>query len=357
MFTKLKKAVSFAFINLLVVAILLITINWGVGEYLAKTKNRRASLPNFEGNQEYSAKIFYDYNKIKHQYEPFVGWKTLAYSGETTNIDESGHRITPGTINKHDTLKKVRFFGGSTMWGEGSDDHNTIPALYASTKPDHLIYNHGQLAYNTRQNLDALITLYQQNEKSDIVIFYDGVNDAAFLCASDVEVPGHRLVPIFRQRLYVSNKKFILKVVEKLFYENIIKLIARKNPAIQSKLYDCLNEDKADRIANFLIKNWEIAQQIVESNGGEFIAFLQPAAYIGNPKTDHLDLDKELEKNFIKVYEKIRLKLREKDYDWVYDLTDSFDKDEYIYVDFCHVSPNGNAIIAERISQIIKSKD
>jgi len=30
-------------------------------------------------------------------------------------------------------------------------------------------------------------------------------------------------------------------------------------------------------------------------------------------------------------------------------LTDAFDLEEYIYIDHCHVSPNGNKIIAEKI--------
>jgi len=35
------------------------------------------------------------------------------------------------------------------------------------------------------------------------------------------------------------------------------------------------------------------------------------------------------------------------------DLTNSFDIDEEIYLDFCHVSPNGNAIIADRLHKFV----
>ena len=37
----------------------------------------------------------------------------------------------------------------------------------------------------------------------------------------------------------------------------------------------------------------------------------------------------------------------------LYDLTDLFDRNEYIYVDYAHVSPNGNRYAAERILSII----
>jgi hypothetical protein len=40
----------------------------------------------------------------------------------------------------------------------------------------------------------------------------------------------------------------------------------------------------------------------------------------------------------------------------VLNLTDAFDRDEYIYIDFCHVSPNGNKIITRRIIDFIQNR-
>jgi hypothetical protein len=102
-----------------------------------------------------------------------------------------------------------------------------------------------------------------------------------------------------------------------------------------------------------MMKNWEMAHEIVTNRGGKFIAVLQPAAYIGAPRTDHLKLDEELGKNFKEVYRQIQLKIAERKHPWIYDLSDSFDGDEYVFIDFCHVSPNGNEIIAREISNII----
>src|SRR5690606_2180612 len=113
--------------------------------------------------REHAKEIFIDYNRVQHQYEPFTGWKTLPYAGRTLHINELGIRThtppQPG-IEK----KSVYFFGGSTMWGEGSDDQHTIPALVNEVKPEYEIQNHAQLAYASRQELDALITLYSKNQ-------------------------------------------------------------------------------------------------------------------------------------------------------------------------------------------------
>ena len=101
------------------------------------------------------------------------------------------------------------------------------------------------------------------------------------------------------------------------------------------------------------MSNWEMAHQLVTTRGGTFVAVLQPAAFIGNPRTDHLELDVELGKNFREVYGHLKRKIAEKNHPWIVDLSDRFDGDEYIFIDFCHVSPNGNEIIAKEISSVI----
>ncbi|WP_375579327.1 hypothetical protein ABWH96_20360 [Marivirga tractuosa] len=355
----MKKLMSIArliFINLAIFLILLFVVNFLVGVYLKNSNTKsRADLPNYQDNREYARKIFQDYNKVNHLYEPFVGWKTKPYNGETTNIDEKGIRKTIAASQKSDSAKIVRFFGGSTLWGEGADDHNTIPSLFQKLNSDFKVYNHGQLAYNSRQNLDALISLYEEGKKSDIVIFYDGVNDAAFLCPSDVEVPGHRLVPMFRGKLYTSYFSMIKEAIGKIFFDKLILLSKKINPAERDEMYNCLSSpEKAEAIADFMLTNWEIAHDIVTSRGGKFYAILQPAAYVGNPRVDHLDLGPVLGENFRQVYKLFYQKIKEKQYPWVYDLSASFNGNEHIFIDFCHVSPNGNQIIAKEINAVLE---
>ncbi len=352
----LKPIARLIFINLAIFLSLLFALNFFVGVYLKNSnKKSRADLPNYKDNRDYARKIFQDYNKVQHLYEPFVGWKTRPYKGVTTNINKLGLRKTITATLKNDSAEIVRFFGGSTLWGEGSDDKSTIPSLFQKLNPEFEVYNHGQLAYNSRQNLDALISLYEEGKKSDVVIFYDGVNDAAFLCPTDVDVPGHRLVPMFRGKLYTSYFNIIKEAIGKIFFDKLILLSDKLNPAERDNMYNCISSpDKAEAIADFMLTNWEIAHDVVTSRGGEFYAILQPAAYVGNPRTDHLDLGPVLGDNFKEIYKLFYQKIKEKQYPWVYDLSTSFDGDEYIFIDFCHVSPNGNQIMANQINNVLQ---
>jgi hypothetical protein len=361
MLTKTSRFFKLVAINIATFAVLLILVNWACGLYLKKASRvNREDLPNYSADRSYAREVFGDYNRIQHQYEPFVGWKTLPYKGKTTTINATGERAHVSSSEKSKE-KVVHFFGGSTMWGEGSDDQHTIPALFNRENDQYEVLNHGQLAYNSRQELDALISMYSKGIKADVVVFYDGVNDAAFLCPNDIkQLPAHRLVPMYREKLYTGNGKVIQELSAKVFFENILRVVHKVTykPTEKNSPYDCIsNPEKAEEIAEMLIKNWEMAHEIVTNRNGKFIAVLQPAAFIGNPKTDHLNLDEDLGKNFKEIYRRIQQKIKARNHSWIVDLSDSFDGNEYIFIDFCHVSPNGNEIIAKKISAVVAEQN
>jgi lysophospholipase L1-like esterase len=346
-------------INAITFAVLLIMINWACGVYIKKSAlTKRDELPNYEKDYAHAKAVFADYGRIKHRYEPFTGWKTLPYKGKTTNISKDGLRTHPGQNGIKGNESVIRFFGGSTMWGEGSDDEHTIPALFNASNPQYAVFNHAQLAYNTRQELDALITAYSRDEKTDIVIFYDGVNDAAFLCPKVItDLPAHRLVPMYREKLYTSTMKTVKELLAKVFVEDILIAIQRATfrPTPQNSPYDCTtNPEKAEAIAEIMMKNWEMAHEIVTARNGKFLAILQPAAFIGKPKTNYLKLDEDLGKNFQEIYARLKQKIVERQHPWIVDLSDKFDGDQYLYIDFCHVSPDGNQIMANEISKLVR---
>lgn len=346
-------------VNAVIFILLLILVNWICGFFLKRTaKSTRDTLPNYAADHAYAKAVFNDYNRVQHRYEPFVGWKTLPYTGQTTHINKNGNRVHVPPAHSEEKDTTVHFFGGSTMWGEGSDDQHTIPALFNKAFPQYEVFNHGQLAYNTRQEVDALISLYSKKINPDLVIFYDGVNDAAFLCPKEInDLPAHRLVPFYRERIYVGRSTLLKEILNKTFLANIIQLINRSSDQEKkASPYNCISDpEKAEEIAEIMMRNWELAHEIVTRRGGKFIAVLQPAAFIGNPRIDHLTLDQDLKENFVAVYNQLKAKIAARNHPWIHDLSAKFDGSEYIYVDFCHVSPNGNEIMAEAIADIIKS--
>ena len=111
---------------------------------------------------------------------------------------------------------------------------------------------------------------------------------------------------------------------------------------------------RAEQVAENLVRNWEMAALLVEAFGGRFYAFLQPVSYLGSPRFDHLDVKYSINaEQFPIVYPIILDKLAERRVAWFTDLSDSFDVDEYLYIDDVHVSRNGNEIIARSMLERI----
>ncbi len=358
----MQKVISFAKLlvgNFLVLLLLTFFTNVMLGFYLKSTKVSRADLPNYDNGREFAPKIFYDYSRVGHEYTPFMGWKTLPYSGETLTIGNDGFRKVANKPSIKSERLKVGFFGGSTLWGEGASDDGTIPSQFAKFNPQYEVYNYGQLAFNSRQNLAVLTNLYSSGKKLDIIIFYDGVNDAAFLCPDGVSVPGHRMEPVFKERLYSDNKYLINKALYKYLVQNIINFtnrvrVKQLGQEMKSEYLCYKNEEKIAQIAQGMLNNWGLAAQMAASNGGEFIGVLQPMAFIGTPKINHLEkLDQELGKSMVMVYNQIFARMDSSYTPQILNLVDAFNKNEYIYIDFCHVSSNGNKIIAEKLTDFI----
>lgn len=116
---------------------------------------------------------------------PYTYWRRPSYEGELVTIDPLRHRWTFNESNLDETGrdKQVIFmFGGSTMWGEGVRNEHTIPSLVSRELSEMgfavEVVNFGENGYVSTQELIALFRELQQGHVPNIVIFYDGVNDA-----------------------------------------------------------------------------------------------------------------------------------------------------------------------------------
>ncbi len=109
---------------------------------------------------------------------------------------------------------------------------------------------------------------------------------------------------------------------------------------------------KADAIATALVSDWKIAASVAHLYGVRFYAVLQPVIYFSHTRTDYLGID--VKGGYFSQFQAVYPRVRELMVGTPFrDLTDTFDRDEPIYIDFCHVSPNGNAIMAARMADFI----
>lgn len=325
----------------------------------------RGDLPNYFHRKELAKIHFQELSKLTAEYKAFVGWSALPFQGQTIEIDSHGDRVHQNKkFGKHSD-RSAYLFGGSTIWGLGTANEDTIPALFNSIS-GMPTFNKGEQAFTNRQSLARLLETLKIETRIDVIIFYDGVNEIYNLCRTEINVNDHAWTAGIKSKLEEnSNTSYFLEYLDFMFIlgtKTLVTKIKRKvfQQAAQDESRNCdNNKEKARQVAESMVKNWEIARELAESRGILFRAILQPVAFIGTPNLDHLqDLassQNELAKQYKTVYPIMQEIIQKRGHDWILDYTNMFSRDEYIYIDFCHVSKNGNLIIAQQLYSDISS--
>jgi hypothetical protein len=355
----MKQALKLIGINLVVIGFLLSLLNLlsitvvKLYNYHKPAEYAQAYLfPNYR-NIAWARQHFIEYDHLTEAYyKAFYGWRRPAYHGQTINIDDDGLRRTLRSTAGSDD-RTIAFFGGSTMWGVGVNDDNTIASLFSKANPGYAAINFGETGYVAHQSLNRFLERYFQGFHPDVVVFYDGVNEVASKCLAENDAFSHLRESQIREALQQQRESSYLDLVEPVrdLIERARRTLDSRQDAAQA--YDCDQKpDKAEQVARVLLSDWMIVKKLVEGYGGEFIAVLQPEAYDSRTRLEHLDLDAALGRQYEVVYP-IIAELREREFPELtanfVDLRTAVDGDAHVYIDWCHLSPNGNAIIARRI--------
>jgi hypothetical protein len=119
---------------------------------------------------------------VQGMYAPYVVWRTHpVVRSDILTISENGYRLVRGISEDNDAFR-VFLFGGSTMWGMGVSDSNTIGSYLQdelaelSDRPV-AVYNFSQPGFASTQEVIELMLQLRDGNIPDIVIFFDGVND------------------------------------------------------------------------------------------------------------------------------------------------------------------------------------
>lgn len=321
-----------------------------------------ASLPNFE-SFPWASDHFREYSLLTEDYFDYFGWRRRDFDGATITITGGLRMTIEGAAADGPS---VAFFGGSTIWGYGVDDANTIPSVF-SRRSGRPAENLGEDGWRSRQSLAFLEHLVLRDpdwrDSPRDVVFYDGVNDIERSCRAGADLLSTTLEGQFRTLLATASTDEVPKWSYRRLFGQSIDFIAAASASLapevddqqlseRSRFYDChRDEEKAEAVARQLVETWVLADRVAHTYGHRFTAILQPVASVGAPRLDHLAFSRdhrELLLQYPIVYDHIRRLAAERDIRFV-DLSDAYDGAEFIYFDFCHVSPQGHERIVSRL--------
>ena len=120
-------------------------------------------------------------------YQPWVGLSEHVFHSERLNVDEAMSMPTRRTWQDYDRGGRplvIWTFGGSTMFGWGVPDDQTIAShlakILARTLPERsvTVINHGHSGFFSSQELVLFQTLLRRGRRCDFAVFLDGLNDS-----------------------------------------------------------------------------------------------------------------------------------------------------------------------------------
>jgi lysophospholipase L1-like esterase len=308
----------------------------------------------------------------RERYVPFVLWRRAAFSGELINVDNNGVRSTPGA-NCGPSSYRVFVFGGSTVWGTGSPDWGTVPAYLQAalqTKRDRpiCVVNFGESAYVSTQSLLQLLSQLQAGNIPDLVISYEGLNDA--YSAYQSGKPGlhenlSQLVAAFEERKAVQENDVARLVRRTSLFSVTSALMQRVTHPVEDRpkrlTYQAMGVDEkvlARSVVKTYLANYDIVDGLARKFGFEFRFIWPPYITFGEkPLTAEerslaRDVDPALESLYQSVYR--TLLAAAPNYPRLSDLAAIFDNHaELLWLDDVHVTPAGNQIIAEELVRLL----
>jgi len=122
---------------------------------------------------------------LEDRWKSYVYFRQKPFQGTTITIGTDGLRKTwepPSPLPPDQRPRlKLAMLGGSSLWGFGARDDQTIPSQLARILDQRgyrvEVKNLSEIGYVSTQELIALMRELQGGYRPDIVVFYDGVND------------------------------------------------------------------------------------------------------------------------------------------------------------------------------------
>lgn len=315
----------------------------------------RESLPVYD-NYLNSGEFWQEHIKTWNtHFEPYYHWRRDGYRGKYTNVSNDGVRRTVTQPSAKDA-KKVFMFGGSTLWGTGSKDEHTIPSyLQLMLGENYKVYNFGESGYVAAQELNYLLYQLANGNIPETVIFYDGVNDG-YAGVYSPAIPRD----VQNLRIKYKNEKRLNALFESYNASNYKKLFTFLFGSKASNKWDDEIASNIKANSSSVTKFYEAHIKQVKALGKEYsfksFFFWQPNLF--SKTRDGLPYEQTIiqqsSPKFVEsqhqVYLDAKSTFSSRENEGIYFLGDIFNLiQEPIYIDWCHIGPNGNQIVATQI--------
>ena len=324
-------------------------------------------------DKPWAPELFREQHDMTMSFAEYTGWRTGEYHGRYMNIDADGTRRTVQSSRPAGAFPELYMFGGSTMWGAYVRDSATIPSMIASAlaragKPMHVV-NYGEQGFSFTQGVLQLVLLLREGKRPASVLMYEGFNDIGAAEANGrADMAG--LVGELNGLIDSRRSGFLRQVGtaaaraiagDCMMYRSVERLAGALTgnstipPGIPVYPGDSLAA-LASGVAEEFRRDVVFVDSLSRMYGFTWACVLQPGLYTKAHVTeeemsaDRRANDPQLRTLFHEAYARIR---RER-LPQVFDFTPVFDHQSgTVYIDVCHVSEEGNALLADSLLTVL----
>ena len=346
----------------------------------APVADLRAALPAYEGatyDPVETWREIWDGSDRWLRYEPYTVWRR-SDNGALVSVDERGRRATHHNSSEPDALE-VWTLGGSTMWGMGVPDAETIPShlarLLNQWGVDTRVSNLGRTGFVSMQEVLELLRALQSGSRPDIVVVYDGANEAiGAVEAPEIPNPHYlmkRIRGLFEGEQSELQRPWRALLEQTAFYRLSRSLRARSGllpEAPPTKPREAPPTPPNGALgAEYLARNYGFIDALAVDNGFVPFFFFQPRPGVGEKPLHESEREilAQLAENPEQVWileftRALRAGIGERIERGgvprrTLDIADVFaDVSEAVYIDWVHVSHRGNRIVAQRLFEILQ---
>jgi lysophospholipase L1-like esterase len=305
-------------------------------------------------------------------YAPFTITGITPWHGKYFNNDEHTTGVWRRTDNTDDSRCKDRtrfevwIFGGSTVYGTGVPDSATLPSFLSRELNSQLrecveVENFGNESYVTTQELILLSQQLKRGSKPDIVVFYDGFNDAHIGMRAADPAGTHYGLETIKERVEGSLRgriDFVHRSYTVRFIGAVRQFFGRKSISESESDWPA----RASSVVNLYEANHNMANALGQSYHFKFYGFWQPMLFFGHKhlvpfeaqiaRVDSANNRRLDPRPIIAAYQEAATR-SSNTFAFLGDVFDSVS--DPIYIDEAHLGPHGNELVARAIAKYIES--
>jgi hypothetical protein len=281
------------------------------------------------------------------KYAPWVGYREAPFKSRFLNIDEYGIRSNGKSSEGIEKIQNaIWFFGGSTTWGAGVADGETIPAQLEKLMGRPVV-NLGVNAFYSEQENRELVEYLRLGYRPAMAAFLDGINEAC-----DILLYQDQMELIFAkaQEGYKWDPVEIAKPVVHAFDRLSRKLKKLQEIATDEPVNKLICERYGKRQALRVLHAQIMAERdsLCRLYALECLTFVQPFAGVHGRHEDMSSLGEEERQQLMAKFAHLEPNWRSAKSIFVTDALDKLEK--HAYIDGIHYSAEGNRLIARAIA-------